>query len=68
MRVARSLKAWEVDMALYAEYTGRRDAIIAEAYRHCGDAPYIAEVMGMGRATVYRVLRAAGIPIGDDPA
>lgn len=57
---------WEVEMLLYANYTGRRDEIIIEAYKHCHDAPYIADAMGMGRATVYRVLRAAGIPIGDD--
>ena len=62
----RARGVWEVEMLLYANYVQRRDEIIVEAYKVCGDAPYIAEAMGMGRATVYRVLRAAGIPIGDD--
>ena len=64
--MSKSRGMWEVEMLLYANYTARRDEIILAAYRECGDAPYIAEAMRMGRSTVYRVLRANGIPVGDD--
>jgi hypothetical protein len=64
MKNPELLESYE-EMMLYAYYSARRDEIIVDAWNMKVSVPRIAEMMGMGKATVYRVLRAAGIAVGE---
>ena len=55
-----------MDMFIYRHYADRRDEIITAAWDGGYTVPFIAATMGMGKATVYRLLRSKGYTVGED--